>query len=382
MPPSVARELERAFEASSSGHAQHAEIPLELEDRETRLIVFSDHHRGNRDGADDFRKCEAAYNAALEHYFNAGYTLLALGDAEELWENRPGQVLEAYDTSLRLEARFNAAGRYLRFWGNHDDEWRNEGAVKKSLEPLGLACPVWESLRMPVKQGGQPMGTLFFVHGHQGTLESDRFGAVSRFIVRWAWRPIQRLTGTSATTPAKDYELRQGHDGAMYDWAASKGEGLVLITGHTHRPVFESLTHLGRLRIQLREVEELLQEHPDDVALQATRETLQINIAHHLAAEDLLPAGEEPPPSHVPGRRVAAPLGIRALNTPCYFNTGCCSFPDGDVTGIEIADGAISLVRWPDDDGNPAPRVLASADLLEVLARCGSSGASAAVVWG
>lgn len=372
MPPSVARELERAYQASAPGHEQHAEIPLELSDRSTRLIVFSDHHRGARDRADDFRKCEAAYNGALAHYLAEGYTLIALGDAEELWENRPGQVLSAYDATLRLEARFHAAGRYLRFWGNHDDEWRHQGAVEKALQPLGLGCPVWESLRMPVTHSGQPVGTLFFVHGHQGTLESDRFGAVSRFFVRWLWRPLQRLTGASATTPATDYELRQGHDGAMYDWAARKGDGLVLITGHTHRPVFESLTHLGQLRIQLREVEEMLAEDPDSDTLQATRRTLQINIAHRLAAEGLLPEGEEPPPSPVPGRRVATPLGTRALNTPCYFNTGCCSFPDGDVTGIEIADGAIRLVRWPDDEGNlDRPKVLAQAEVLDILVRSG-----------
>jgi hypothetical protein len=52
---------------------------------------------------------------------------------------------------------------------------------------------------------------------------------------------------------------------------------------------------------------------------------------------------------------------------PCYFNTGCCSFGDGDVTGVEIADSEIRLVRWPDNDGLPAPKVLARADLREVL---------------
>jgi hypothetical protein len=35
------------------------------------------------------------------------------------------------------------------------------------------------------------------------------------------------------------------------------------------------------------------------------------------------------------------------VSPPCYFNTGCCSFPDGDITGLEIADGEIRLVRWP-----------------------------------
>lgn len=31
---------------------------------------------------------------------------------------------------------------------------------------------------------------------------------------------------------------------------------------------------------------------------------------------------------------------------PCYFNTGCCSYSDGDITGIEINDKKIKLIKW------------------------------------
>ena len=31
---------------------------------------------------------------------------------------------------------------------------------------------------------------------------------------------------------------------------------------------------------------------------------------------------------------------------PSYFNTGCCCFSDGDITGIEIANGYIKLIKW------------------------------------
>ena len=51
---------------------------------------------------------------------------------------------------------------------------------------------------------------------------------------------------------------------------------------------------------------------------------------------------------------------------PHYFNTGCCSFLDGDVTGFELADGEIRLIRWPDNDGAPSPQVLRSAPLGDV----------------
>ena len=35
---------------------------------------------------------------------------------------------------------------------------------------------------------------------------------------------------------------------------------------------------------------------------------------------------------------------------PVYFNSGCCCFSDGDITGIEIADGSIRLIKWKESD--------------------------------
>ncbi len=37
---------------------------------------------------------------------------------------------------------------------------------------------------------------------------------------------------------------------------------------------------------------------------------------------------------------------------PCYFNAGCCSFSDGEITGIEIKNGAIGLVKWNKEERN------------------------------
>ena len=31
---------------------------------------------------------------------------------------------------------------------------------------------------------------------------------------------------------------------------------------------------------------------------------------------------------------------------PCYFNTGCCKYADGDITGMELLDGELRLVKW------------------------------------
>ncbi|HRE53112.1 MAG TPA: metallophosphoesterase, partial [Flavitalea sp.] len=37
---------------------------------------------------------------------------------------------------------------------------------------------------------------------------------------------------------------------------------------------------------------------------------------------------------------------VKTMAKPSYFNTGCCCFSDGDMTGIEIENGFIRLVKW------------------------------------
>ena len=58
-----------------------------------------------------------------------------MGDAEELWEEWPETVLKAYPHTLELEGKFHREGRYLRFWGNHDDAWSHSDLVEQLLIP-------------------------------------------------------------------------------------------------------------------------------------------------------------------------------------------------------------------------------------------------------
>ena len=53
---------------------------------------------------------------------------------------------------------------------------------------------------------------------------------------------------------------------------------------------------------------------------------------------------------------------------PCYFNTGCCCYDDGDITGIELVDGEIRLVRWPAAEDEVRPTILERASLRDVIA--------------
>jgi hypothetical protein len=321
-----------------------------------RIVIFSDHHKGVGDPADDFRRCEHAYTSALGYYLEAGYKLFVLGDAEELWEEHPDEVIKRYRDVLELEAAFVKRGNRLsRFYGNHDEKWASQAQVSKHLRGLFGDIKVREALRLTVNRPGKAPGTLFFVHGHQGTADSDRWGWASRLFVRHVWRPLQRKTGYTATTPARDFALRAKHDRAMYEWARSQAGGLVMIAGHTHRPVFSKCVPDPPPTRPIQELEEAFDQASGDAARAAA---IRAELEYARTS-------------------VRRPDEVLTVSPPCYFNTGCCSFPDGDITGLEIADGQVRLVRWPGNlreirgeelGVDPERRILETEDLDHVFA--------------
>ena len=347
------RDEERYRQAIHAGlgraFADAATPVLELDAQADRLVLFSDHHKGARDGADDFRRCERAYNAALAHYFALGHRLVVLGDAEELWECDPQEVIPRYGRTYELERDFNAEGRYVRVWGNHDDQWRHAAEVTRHLRPVLGDVVVHEALKLVVRRRDGGEGLLFLVHGHQGTLESDKLGWLARLPVRFVWRNIQRWTKIPSTTPAKDWELRERHDRAMFEWARSHPAHPVLVAGHTHRPVFAGSRPTPKVARGAAAVDRELRER--EAAGLPGEERARLVAEREFAAAE--------------ARRIDPPTVPNV--PPCYFNTGCCSFGDGDVTGLEIAGGELRLVRWPDDDRRPVPQVLAAARLEEIL---------------
>lgn len=319
-----------------------------------KLIIFSDQHKGQADGADDFRQCKPAYHAALGYYYSAGYSLVLLGDVEELWEGRPRKVIKTYRDTLILEGKFAKGGSLFRIVGNHDDFW-NENTVRRHLTRYtdGQA-KVSEGLLLNVTSEQKHLGELFLLHGHQGTFFSDRHPRIGKFFIRHGFRHFQRITKIKLTTPARDFQRRMEHEMAMYPWAA-KRSGLVLITGHTHRPVFESRVYLQRF---LDEIAKKKSELAEPSTTDEARQSIQ-NEINDLSAElewERAKSGSE--------------FQLGGQEKPCYFNTGCCSYSDGDVTGIELEGGEIRLVRWPDDPGNPRKKLLRDANLSKILKQC------------
>lgn len=311
---------------------------------DSRYIIFSDHHKGARNAADDFLPCEPTYLAALDYYWENGYTLIILGDAEELWEEKARDVLAAYQNVLASEARFHEAGRYIRVYGNHDDNWRSEKQMKKYLDPIFPGIQVHDGLLLTYSDAAGTTGAIFLTHGHQGTLDSDLLAGFSRL-----WLPLYRqfqiLTGIGKTTPAKDACLRAEHDTKMYLWSRTQ-QNTILIVGHTHRPVWSSRTHLEKL---LNQLYALINQ---DAALRPPDYEAQVA---HLKSE--IKRREEKYP----------PCTDTIKTRPSYFNTGCCRFKDGDITGIELDEGQIRLIKWDGKEGTFARKALEETALSEIF---------------
>ncbi|MDQ2691209.1 MAG: hypothetical protein M3Y68_04185 [Chloroflexota bacterium] len=345
--------LDEALGRAAEQEATEGETVLDL--KRSKFVIFSDHHKGARNRADDFMVCERAYNAALAYYNRLKYTLVVMGDVEELWEEWPEAVLKSYPHTLELEGEFHKQGRYLRFWGNHDDDWSHPDLVEKWLKPAlgGGSLKVRESLIFRVRDGDEELGRLFLVHGHQGTLDSDRIAPLSRFLVRYFWRPIQRLFSFSLNTPSKDFELRHEHDTAMYLWSEAQ-QKTVLIAGHTHRPVFRSEPHEEVIRKALKKAEEK--------SLKYRKSSRAMQEVAELAAQLEWVLAQQPDSPET--------LPMIPFKKPSYFNTGCCAYLDGDITGLELSDGEIRLVRWPDDEDVPKPKVLVKEKIRDVFAAC------------
>ncbi|MFN2110791.1 MAG: hypothetical protein ACK2UI_14135, partial [Anaerolineae bacterium] len=87
----ISNALQDAFDHANAGDSSAARASFDL--ASDKYVIFSDLHKGTRNRADDFWRAERAYNAALAYYYRMGYTLVLLGDIEELWEERPRPVL-------------------------------------------------------------------------------------------------------------------------------------------------------------------------------------------------------------------------------------------------------------------------------------------------
>jgi UDP-2,3-diacylglucosamine pyrophosphatase LpxH len=210
-------------------------------DDASRLVFFSDCHRGDSSRADAFAANEALFLQALDHYYRAGFTYVEVGDGDELWQNRSMKPIRgAHGRTYDLLHALDRRNRLHMLLGNHDIQHPYQAQVNKD----GIVAD--EGLVLQHAKSGQ---RLFVVHGHQADLRSDRLLPLAKFTVRHLWRWTLILGLARGTLWMNDLHRRHRFERYIVsrlqagklkieqriaNWARDNRQ--LVLCGHTHRP--------------------------------------------------------------------------------------------------------------------------------------------------
>lgn len=337
IPAKISRSLSR-LKRHIEKHPGKKGLILPFDLKNSKFIVFSDQHKGAKNGADDFMVCEPNYLAALDYYDEKNFFLISLGDSEELWENRWPAVKKNNEATFEKEKKFVEKNAFVKVFGNHDLSWSINPLTGIEMEKIyGRKIDVYEGLVLQIP-GKENHFTIFLTHGHQGDARSDG-SWFSKFFVANAWAPLQAYLKINPNTPAYNTTKKTLHNRIMYEWSARQ-KNLILVTGHTHQPVFESLTELERLYRNLIQAQ---QQDNNELIEEVELRIRKVEPRFTAVSKDYL----------------------KMKST--YFNSGCCCFVDGDITGIEIAGGFIRLIKWEKLNEKPGRIVLEEKSLVELI---------------
>lgn len=203
--------------------------------RQSKYVLISDCHRGTGTAYDNFLRNQHLYMAALEHYYRKGFYYIELGDGEELWENRcRKQIEDCHSDVYTLFSLFEQENRILRLFGNHNIELRDTGKRRRRKEACKLH-PLQENLKECVILENQEGGRdLCLLHGHQADFLNSVLWRLSRFLVRYIWKPLELFGVNDPTSPARNNKKQTNYEHCMLQWAEKKE--LYLVAGHSHRP--------------------------------------------------------------------------------------------------------------------------------------------------
>jgi len=220
--------------------------------KHSKFILFSDCHRGDNSFADDFARNRTVFQHALEQYYQDGFTYIELGDGDELWENkRFNSIFKANKSIYLLLKKFHDAKRLHLIWGNHDMTYKNPKKAQKNLhyyydtvtktdKELLINVHFSEAILLEDETSKK---TIFLMHGHQADWFNYVFWKLSRFLVRFLWKPLQILGINDPTSPAQNFKELVKVEKHIENWIKNNHNQMVVI-GHTHRPHFPSTNEI------------------------------------------------------------------------------------------------------------------------------------------
>lgn len=194
----------------------------------SKYVIMSDCHRGVGNTSDNFLKNEMLFLSALQFYYNEGFTYIELGDGDELWKNRSiAAIHDAYEDIFTLLRNFDQKKRLYMMIGNHD--------LEKLCKHYNDGFVYHEGLILKDESNDKQ---IHITHGHQADRLNSTFWRLSRFLIRYIWKPLEMYGISNPISAANNYEVKEKTEKRLNQWAISNKT--IIICGHTHRAVMGS----------------------------------------------------------------------------------------------------------------------------------------------
>ncbi len=286
--------------------------------QKNRIVIFSDLHLGNGKSCDDFVHNGDLFLYLLKNYYSPRHFHLVLnGDVEELYKFPLKQIRSRWRNIYNALEDFQQQQNLTKLVGNHDYSlFRKKEFISR--------FPITDAWKFSYKNN-----IIFVFHGHQAEFFFGFMQPLIVFLIRFIALPLGIKNYSVAFNSRKRYLVEK----RVYEFARSKK--ILAVIGHTHRPLFESLSKIDSLKF---DIEKFCREYLS--AQPARQKELEVLIGKYKAElQNLLHKRKR--------KQYEENIYARIPMAPCMFNSGCCIRENG-VTAIEICDGNIEMVFWFD----------------------------------
>jgi predicted phosphodiesterase len=296
----------------------HERSPQVSLSNQGKWVIFSDLHMGDGGSTDDFKRNASLFIAALKDYYQArDYSLLLNGDVEELQRFSLNKIMGHWKPVYQLFEAYAKQDRLIKTFGNHDLQLR-------VLKPEQIVFPVLESVRFT-----HNANELFVFHGHQASKKYQKHNELVGFTLKYFANPLGIKNYSVSHSSRKQYKIEK----RVYHYSAYNKR--VSIIGHTHRPLFESLHKVERLKYK---IEQLCRDYAqgssagDDHIKQSIKAYKKELKKYYKENEDT---------------NFQNYVYNTIFHIPCVFNSGTVIGKRG-MTCLEIDQDQIKLVHWFD----------------------------------
>lgn len=283
---------------------------------ESRWVIFSDLHMGDGGSTDDFKPNSTMFSEVLsKHYLTKDYGLVLNGDVEELLRFPIDKIMQTWSSVYELFDLFAEKKLILKTVGNHDLEL----SVNPDLQPQ---YKLLDAFRF--KHNNQFINVF---HGHQASKSFQEHSEFVGFTLKYFANPLGIKNYSVAHDSIKKYKIEK----RLYSYSSFNKSATVI--GHTHRPLFESMHKVERIKFRIEQLcREYASSEPSE-EIKASIKTLKKELKRYVKKHKINPFSNY--------------IYNEVFHVPCLFNSGCVIGKRG-MTCLEISDGKMRLVHWFD----------------------------------